>query len=75
MSEDTGSCWQTLSKVKSSKKTKLSSGSAETAVTYMRATRLLKDAQSVTTQEATLKFGAKTTETIYSIDRRGCKCD
>jgi len=65
MSEDTGNCWQTLNRVKSSKRTKLSSGSAETAVTYTRAAKLLRDAQSVTTQEATLKFGAKTTETIY----------
>jgi len=67
MNGDTGNCWQTLNKAKSSKKTKPSNGSAETAVTYTRATKLLKNAQSVTTQEATLKFGAKTTEIIYCI--------
>ncbi len=62
MSEDTGNCWQTLNREKCSKKTRLSSGSAETAVTYTRAAKLLRDVQSVTTQEATSKFGAKTTK-------------
>ena len=51
-----------LNRVKFSKKTKLSSGNAETAVTYMRATKLPRNVQFVTTQEATLKFGVKTTK-------------
>jgi desulfoferrodoxin-like iron-binding protein len=62
MSEDTGNCWPTSNKAKCSKKTRLPSGSAETAVTYTKATKLLRAVQSVTTQEATLKFGAKTTK-------------
>ena len=49
-----------LNKVQCSKKTKLSNGNAETAVTYMKAVKLQKNVQFVTTQEATLKFGVKT---------------
>ena len=54
----------------------LQNGNAETAVTFTKAERHLKDALSVITREATSKFGAKITETIYRVQKeRGVNRD
>jgi len=53
-----------LSKAKFSKEIRQSCGNAETADTFLRGRKRLKDAQFVTIQEATLNYGQKTISPI-----------
>ena len=53
-----------LNRIKFSIKTKLQNGSVETVVTCSREMKLLRNAQSVTMLEATLRFGVKTTKKL-----------